>query len=138
MKATASAKAIATIIAIKILGAADGFLPKDVMLAKELAAKTAHGPKMQSAKMMTRAILRSMTLTQLTFKHDRDFVLIHFNRTPHDIEKPSIHINAAIEQTGHHGSMKRQDFKNPEFSGQDDTARLPLKYHLCRIYDHDL
>lgn len=63
MKATASAKAIATIIAIKILGAADGFLPKDVMLAKELAAKTAHGPKMQNAKTMTRAILRSMTLT---------------------------------------------------------------------------
>ncbi len=94
IKATASAKAIATIMAIKILGAAEGFLPKDVMLAKELAAKTAHGPKIQNAKMMTRDRFRSIVLTQLTFKHDRHFILIDLNGSSHDIKKPPVYIDA--------------------------------------------
>jgi hypothetical protein len=56
IKATASANAIAIIMAIKILGAADGFRPRELMLAKALAANTAHGPKMHDVKIMTRAI----------------------------------------------------------------------------------
>lgn len=60
MKATASAKAMAMIMAMKIFGAAEGFRPSDVMLAKELAANTAQGPSTQNTKMMTNATLRLM------------------------------------------------------------------------------
>lgn len=38
------------IIAVNILGAEEGFLPKALMLAKPDDAITAHGPKMQKKK----------------------------------------------------------------------------------------
>ena len=42
--AKASAKTSEMIMAVKILGALEGFLPKAFMLAKLLTAKTAAGP----------------------------------------------------------------------------------------------
>jgi hypothetical protein len=54
---------MAMIMAMKIFGAAEGFRPSDVMLAKELAANTAQGPSTQNIKMMTSATLRLMDST---------------------------------------------------------------------------
>jgi len=56
--ARASANTKAIIIAVKILGALEGFLPKALMLAKLPAAKTAQGPKTQSPKIIISARLR--------------------------------------------------------------------------------
>lgn len=78
-KAMASAKAIATIMAVKILGAAEGLRPRELMLAKALAAKTAQGPKIQDIKIMTRATLR---LILLLFHHNGDIIMVNFDRTP--------------------------------------------------------
>ena len=50
MTASACAKRSAIVIAVKILGALEGFLPSAVILAKLLAAKTAHGPKIAKKK----------------------------------------------------------------------------------------
>lgn len=44
-------------MAVKILGAAEGFLPKAFMLAKLPAAKTAHAPKTEK-NIITSAKLR--------------------------------------------------------------------------------
>jgi len=46
--AAASANTRTNIIAVNILGAADGFLPSAVILALEHWANTQHGPAMQS------------------------------------------------------------------------------------------
>ena len=43
----ASAKISVSIIAVKILGAEEGFLPKALMLANPEDAIIAHGPRMQ-------------------------------------------------------------------------------------------
>lgn len=43
------------IIAVNILGAAEGLRPREVMLAKALAAKTAQGPNMHSVKIIVSA-----------------------------------------------------------------------------------
>lgn len=52
------AKTKAMIIAVNILGALEGFLPKAVMLENVPAAKTAHGPSIQRQKIMTSERLR--------------------------------------------------------------------------------
>jgi hypothetical protein len=49
------AKTKAIIMAVKILGALEGFLPKAVMLAKPVAAKTAQGHIMHMEKTKIRA-----------------------------------------------------------------------------------
>ena len=54
----ASAKTKAIIIAVKTLGALEGFLAKASMLARLLAAKTAQGPKTHKPKIITKEILR--------------------------------------------------------------------------------
>jgi hypothetical protein len=50
------AKTSPMIIAVKILGALDGFLPKALILEKHPAAKTAQGPNIHKVKIMTKAI----------------------------------------------------------------------------------
>lgn len=58
------AKTKAIIIAVKILGALEGFLPKAVILEKVPAAKTAQGPRMHKQKIITKARLRLIYLLQ--------------------------------------------------------------------------
>ncbi len=60
-KAEASAKDKATIIAVKIFDAADGFRPKEFILAYALAANTAHGPRIQAINIIVRARFRSIS-----------------------------------------------------------------------------
>ena len=60
IKAKASANAKAMIIAVNIFGAADGLRPSEIMLAKALAAKTAHGPIMHKVNIIVRAIFLSI------------------------------------------------------------------------------
>jgi hypothetical protein len=55
MIARASANTRAIIIAVKILGALEGFLPKALMLAKLPAANTPHGPKIHRPKIIINA-----------------------------------------------------------------------------------
>ena len=62
IKAHASANDKATIMAVKIFDAADGFRPKELMLACALAAKTAHGPKIHAIKISAKERLRSMLI----------------------------------------------------------------------------
>ncbi len=62
--AKACANTRARIIAVNILGALEGFLPRALMLAKALAANTAHGPMIVRVKMIISAILRLMFLLQ--------------------------------------------------------------------------
>jgi len=45
-------------MAVKIFGAAEGFLPKACMPEKLAAANTRQGPRIQKMKMMIKAILR--------------------------------------------------------------------------------
>lgn len=59
-KASANTKAI--IIAVNIFGAADGLRPSEIILAKALAAKTAHGPIIHKVNITVRAIFRSILL----------------------------------------------------------------------------
>jgi len=58
--AAAWANTKAIIIAVKIRGAAEGFLPKALILALAQAAKTQHGPKIQKVKIKSNDKLRSM------------------------------------------------------------------------------
>ena len=60
MKAQASAKDKATIIAVNIFDAAEGLRPSEFMLANALAANTAHGPNIHDIKISVNARLRSM------------------------------------------------------------------------------
>lgn len=55
-KACANTKAI--IMAVKILGALDGFLPKALILAKLAVANTAQGHKTQNTKIIISAMFR--------------------------------------------------------------------------------
>ena len=129
MKATASAKAMAIIIAMKILGAAEGLRPRELMLAKELAAKTAHGPKIQARKIIARAILRVIVL-KLSLQDDRYIVLIDFYRPALDVKKAAVDIHLSPQETGHHAFVERQYFKNSHFPRQCDTFSLAFKNHL--------
>jgi len=52
INAKASANTKAMIIAVKILGAAEGFRPSEIMLAKALAANTAQGLIMHKVKII--------------------------------------------------------------------------------------
>lgn len=61
MNAHASAKESATIIAVKILEAAEGLRPNELILANALAAKTAHGPKIHAIKINVNATFRLMS-----------------------------------------------------------------------------
>ena len=56
----------AMIIAVNILGALDGFLPKALILAKLPAAKTAHGPKTINPKIIISAMLR--LIVQISYR----------------------------------------------------------------------
>jgi hypothetical protein len=78
--ARASAKTNAMIIAVNILGALDGFLPKALMLAKLPAANTLQGPKTQRPKIMTNAMLRLIPLEILIYPVKIQFLtgLIYF------------------------------------------------------------
>jgi hypothetical protein len=60
MIAAASANISTIIIAVKILGAAEGFLPSAPTLALPQAANTQHGPKMHKPKIKRSAIFRSI------------------------------------------------------------------------------
>jgi len=51
--AKASANTREIIMAVKILGALDGFLPRALILAKLLIANTAHGPNIHSVNKIT-------------------------------------------------------------------------------------
>jgi len=62
INAAASANDRATIMAVKIFDAAEGLRPSELMLAKALAAKTAHGPRTHTVKMNVKARLRSMVI----------------------------------------------------------------------------
>ena len=57
------AKTKEIIMAVKILGALEGFLPKALILAKLEAAKTAEGPSMHKAKIRIMAKLRLILLS---------------------------------------------------------------------------
>jgi len=65
MIAAASANIKTIIIAVKILGAAEGFLPSALTLAFPQATKTQHGPNMQKVKIRSKARLRSMSDSHL-------------------------------------------------------------------------
>lgn len=56
MIAKASAKIKATVIAVNIFGAADGFLPRALMLANAAAAITAEGPRIHTKKISNNII----------------------------------------------------------------------------------
>ena len=72
-----SANTKAIIMAVKILGALEGFLPTALILAKLPAAKTAQGPKIHNAKIIISAKLR------LTFFHnDGYFILVYLYNSP--------------------------------------------------------
>ena len=58
MIARACANTRAITIAVNILGALDGFLPRAFMLAKAPAANTIHGPNTQTINIITKAALR--------------------------------------------------------------------------------
>lgn len=60
MIAIASAKISRITIAVKILGALEGFLPKALILANPQTAITTAGPKMHIAKIESIAISRFM------------------------------------------------------------------------------
>ena len=62
MMANASAKTRAMIIAVNILGAAEGFLPSALILARLEAAKTAHGPIILNIKIIINAMYRLIFL----------------------------------------------------------------------------
>jgi hypothetical protein len=56
------AKTRPIIIAVKILGALDGFLPKALILARLPAAKTAQGPRIHKEKIITKAMFLLISL----------------------------------------------------------------------------
>ncbi len=56
----ASANTIAMIIAVNILGVAEGLRPSAVMLAKALAMMTEIGPRIHRLKINTKATLRDI------------------------------------------------------------------------------
>ena len=59
------AKTNPIIIAVKILGADDGFLPKALILEKLPAAKTAHGPNIHKALSNTERVLVGLDIRPL-------------------------------------------------------------------------
>ena len=61
MMAMASIKTKAMIMAVNILGEAEGFLPKALMLAALPKAKTNEGPRMHKPKIRTRAMFLSIS-----------------------------------------------------------------------------
>ena len=77
INAAASAKAKATIIAVNILDAAEGFRPREFILAKALAAKTAQGPRIHAININVRARLRSMA--SLFLNDSRHMVFLHLH-----------------------------------------------------------
>jgi hypothetical protein len=87
--AKACAKTKAIIIAVNILGALEGFLPKALMLAKLEAAKTAHGPRIHKAKIKTNAMLRLILSGGLLY-NCRYFILIHLHYSSSDGKYPLI------------------------------------------------
>jgi hypothetical protein len=108
--ARASAKTKAMIIAVKTLGALEGFLAKASILAKLLTAKTAQGPKMHKPKIITKAIVRLIVLRLVTtyfFYQYGDFVLVNLHYSPFYEECPVIDKQLTGNKTAHQAFMKR-------------------------------
>jgi hypothetical protein len=68
MSARASANTRVIIMAVKIFGADEGFLPKALMLAKPVAANTAQGPRRQKIKIIITNRLRLIIFVTLPLK----------------------------------------------------------------------
>ena len=94
INAAASANDKATIIAVNIFDDAEGFRPKELMLAYALAAKTAQGPKIQAINISVSAKLRS-TLS-LNFLCNYCYLIIfYFNDASLNRVHLSINFNMA-------------------------------------------
>lgn len=136
--AKASAKTKAIIIAVKTLGALEGFLAKASMLASELAAKTAQGPKTHKPKIITREIFRPIFLNLLTaclFYDCRDIILVNLDYAPFDGYGLVVDKELTGNQTADQAFVKGEDFKYPLLSGKGYAFGLPLKKHFLKPQD---
>ena len=71
------------IIAVNILGADEGFLPKALMLANPDEAMIAQGPRIQKKKIRIIEMSRFISF----FHNDRYLIQTHFNNTALDLHR---------------------------------------------------
>lgn len=131
MIAKAWANTIPMIMAVKILGALEGFLPKAVMLAKLAAANTAQGPKTQSIKITIRERLRLIKKIPVLFLDDHGYLIaVDFYYSPLDQKITLVDKKPSGNQAADQPLMKWQDLKNALLSGKRDAFCLAFKNNI--------
>ena len=118
--------------AVNTLGAADGFRPKAIMLAKELAANTMHGPMIQAPKMSVNAIFLDILIF---LYNDNNFIESHFDKTFSNFNFRTVNNEPPSKEPSYEAFVMRQYFHYPLFPGTDHAFGFTSKNHFFGIQD---
>jgi len=122
------------IIAVKILGAAEGLRPRDIILAYALAANTAHGASMQKLKTMVNA--RFLSISTLLYGNSY-IILFDLSCSPKNWERLVVDFDSSFQKAAQRALVKWQDFKHAVIAGQYHPFCLAFKQYFCIAYDSD-